>query len=96
MVVAALALPAPAVAVDPEGARARIAVARRAAISSGKAVHVFVPLEVGGQAGAVAQPGSAERSVVAVTALPDGSVLAPAALGIARLTGRASRTGTEP
>jgi prepilin-type N-terminal cleavage/methylation domain-containing protein len=94
--VTGLALPVPSLDVSSSDARGRIAAARREAITSGRAVQILVPLDPAAAEPARTTSGTVERQIVAVTALPDGSVLAPPALGIARLTGKASPIGPVP
>ena len=62
--------------------------ARSRSIASGRAVQVLVHVPRA-TAPTDAAPDEPESVVRQVTALPDGSVLAPAGLAIARLTGRA-------
>jgi prepilin-type N-terminal cleavage/methylation domain-containing protein len=67
--------------------RGAVAQARSRAIATGSPVRVRIRIALPGVAGtAGAMPDA--PAVANVTALPDGSVLAPVAAGIARFTGR--------
>ena len=85
------ALPEPELGPPPESllaARVRIAEARREAISRGRAVTVALrvsPTDTG------TSRGSAARTELRATALPDGSIIADPGLAIERLTGRPIR-----
>lgn len=80
---------------DPSDWRRAVAQARSSAIATGSPVHARILIafpRAGGAAGA-----TGDSSVfAAITALPDGSVLAPLALGMTRFTGRPSFRGSPP
>ena len=67
--------------------RRAVARARSLAIATGSPVRVRIPISLPRAAGAPGATGDVAMTV-AITALPDGSVLAPPSVGITRFTGR--------